>query len=157
MEERDFTPGYPGVPHVFLIHHFLELELKEVIRATFSIGTMEGNESVESPPISHDLTRLLALADSNLEKLGLGEAMSISRETRDIMEDLERFSSRGEAFRYPTSGEKKPLLPKQYIADVASLMKIMDKTLKECLGITAELVGREECLEFEPDADGRHQ
>ncbi len=104
------------------------------------------------------MTRLLALADSNLEKLGLGEAMSISRETRDIMEDLERFSSRGEAFRYPTSGDsKKPLLPKQYISDVASLMKIMDKTLKECLGITAELAGREECLEFEPDADGRHQ
>ena len=56
-------------PILFLIHHFLELELKTGIKLTYSIGNMTGEIAKEPNrgevvPRSHDLQRLVLTDES---------------------------------------------------------------------------------------------
>ena len=48
-------------PILFMIHHFLELELKSGIELTYSIGHMTGEITDEQVRRSHDLNSLLTL------------------------------------------------------------------------------------------------
>ena len=53
-------------PILFMIHHFLELELKSGIELTYSIGHMTGELTDEQVWRSHDLNSLLTLMKGNL-------------------------------------------------------------------------------------------
>ena len=53
-------------PILFLVHHFLELELKSGIELTYSIGHMTGEITDEQDWRSHNLRKLLFLLKANL-------------------------------------------------------------------------------------------
>ena len=75
-------------PILFLIHHFLELELKDGIMLTYSLGSMTGELVPKELEKTHDLSSLLTLLDSNLAKLsGLPDELPLSKETHEFIED----------------------------------------------------------------------
>jgi hypothetical protein len=102
------------LPVLFLLHHFVELQLKEIILLSHSIGSDMGVPVQAMPKSgSHDLTRLLKMVDlnlkglePNLEGLNLHQAPFLSREGRDLIVDLQEFGSSGEALRYPRKTPK---------------------------------------------------
>ena len=132
-------------PLLFLLHHFLELELKEVIRATFSIGSLIGAADLKPPRTNtHDLKVLLSDVDCNLEVLGLLNASPFSQKSRDFMVDLEEFSPKSEALRYPFDKAGKPTLPPYYRVNMPKIMEIVDKTREEFGGALGYLLDRED-------------
>ena len=134
-------------PVLHLVHHFLELELKEAIRLTYSIGTMTGKANVCAPPLGHDLEMLLSFVDSNRAILCLDDP--ISKESRDIIADLEKFSSKGEALRYPSTKSNKPTLPRVSAVNIPMVMDIItEKTNGELAGFIGYLMNWEDTIEM---------
>ena len=139
-------------PVLFLLHHFLELELKEVIRATFSIGTMIGKEQMKPVTYTHDLTQLLPDVDSNLESLGMNNPGPLGDNSRDMILDLGKFSSKGEALRYAYDTKGRPTLPTYYVINMRAVMDVMAETWIELGGAIGLLRDREDA-----EADMRSQ
>ena len=139
-------------PVLLLLHHFLELELKEVIRATFSIGTMIGKEQMKKVTFTHDLTELLSDVDSNLETLGMNNPGPLSNSSHDMIVDLGEFSANGEALRYAYDTKGRPTLPPYYVVNLKAVMDVMAETWVELGGAIGLLRDREDA-----EADIRSQ
>ena len=124
-------PDWLVWPVLFLLHHFIELELKEVITLSGSIGTQLGVKVAQSTE-GHNLPKLLAVVDSNLTRLApevgvrdLGESLFLSISSRELIEDLQEFGGGGEYFRYPVKRSREgggPTLPDTYVADIPKVM-----------------------------------
>ena len=88
-------------PILFLVHHFLELELKSGIELTYSIGHMTGEITDEEDWRSHNLRKLLFLLKANLVILDGMPKGRPTEPTCELIEDMAKFGVLGESLRYP--------------------------------------------------------
>ena len=165
-------------PILFLVHHFLELELKSAIELTYSIGNTTQEITEEQNWWCHDLNYLLSLMQDNLAKLdGLPEEEPLSEPTCQLIEDMAKFGMLGEALRYPIrtvreSTRKKAIgerLPDSLIPDVASVIAAADKARLDLGGLISYLMEYEKyvrvrseyeqdiCSEYEQDLRGEYE
>ena len=138
---RPLPPDFMMLPTLYLLHRFLELELKEVIRLSFMVAKLENKPAKDLPQGgSHSLIALLEDVENNLKEVCPDEAPLFDAEVRAIIEDLEKFSNHGEGLRYPEttpSKGSKPTLPESFVADVSAVMKAMRKVrarFNGCIG-----------------------
>ena len=122
-------PDYLIMPVLFLIHHYIELELKEIIRMSFCVG-WESQKPVSKLPSkpSHSLTNLLEIAEGNLKEICPDEMPLLDLQSKDMIEDLEEFGSKGEGLRYPETNPNQgsnPTISESYVADVNAVMTAM--------------------------------
>jgi hypothetical protein len=140
-------------PVLFLLHHFIELELKEIIRLSYSIGRSFGMD-VENLPLqgTHSLVNLLRLVDANIGKLesrlnlNSKEQPLLSKDERELINDLQKF---GEGLRYPWSTENRggcPTLPQNFVVDIPAVMSLVKVIRKDFLGVVECLAHIEENL-----------
>ena len=141
-------------PILFLVHHFLELELKSGIELTYSIGNMTGELTEEQGWRSHDLNYLLALLKENLHTLiGIPEGRP-SEPTCDLIEDMANFGMLGESLRYPIVTVKKKTRekvlggtwPDGLIPDVQAVIAAADEAWSDFGGLISCLMNCEEIL-----------
>ena len=120
--------------------------MKEVVRATFSIGTMIGKEQMKPVTYTHDLTQLLSDVDSNLESVGMNNPGPLGNSSRDMdmIIDLGDFSSKGEALRYAYDTKGRPTLPTYYVINIKAVMDVMAETWIELGGAIRLLRDRED-------------
>ncbi len=157
-------------PILFLVHHFLELELKSAIELTNSIGNMTGKITEEPDRWQgHDLNYLLFILQANLAKLdGLPEEEPLSEPTCQLIEDMAKFGVFGEALRYPIRdiGKKKledaigERLPDSLIPDVAAVIAAAYKACRDFGGLISYLIEYERCeqdLRSEYEQDMRRE
>ena len=136
-------------PILFLVHHFLELELKSAIELTNSIGNMTGKITEEPDRRQgHDLNYLLSILQANLAKLNEIPEWSPTETTRELIEDIAKFGVFGEALRYPIRdiGKKKledaigQRWPDGLIADVAAVINAAEKARLDFGGLISYLM-----------------
>ena len=148
-------------PILFMIHHFLELELKSGIELTYSIGYRTGEITDEQNWRSHDLNSLLTLMKGNLERLaGILEG-SPTESTCRLIEDVNKFGAFGESLRYPlvtvNPKTKRRAMgtewPKGLIADIAAVIDATDQARKDLGGLISYLMDYEETV---IDAKSQH-
>ena len=62
------------MPVLYLLHHYIELELKEVIRVSYNVGVRE-QKTVKPLPSGggHGLTELVKIAAANTEQVCPGK------------------------------------------------------------------------------------
>jgi hypothetical protein len=142
-------------PILFLIHHYLELELKQAITLCYSIGDMTGKLTPGDPDKTHDLSKLLTSMESLLAKLdGVPDKPPFSEESRALIEDINEFGMLGEALRYPhhtvNSSKGKELIGPGFlmymIVDIAAVMPKVEKASHEFNGLIGFLCSREQSL-----------
>ena len=165
--EKTGKDRYRGVPWpdnlvypiLFLVYHFLELELKAGIELTYSIGNMTG-EITEKPDwqgrklLSHDLDHLLSLLKANLAKLGGLPNGRPSEPTCKLIEDVAKFGMLGQSLRYPITTvnkktREKAILEKRldgFIPDVANVIEEAEKAWLDFGGLISYLIHCEEIL-----------
>ena len=124
------TPDFLVMPVLFLIHQYIELELKEIVRMSFWVG-QAADKSVQNLPSkgSHGLTDLLDIAEGNLKEISPDEMSLLAGKSKNIIEDLEKFGSRGEGLRYPETKLNRgssPTISESYVADVRAVMTAMN-------------------------------
>lgn len=123
------TPDYLVMPVLFLLHHFIELELKEIIRLSSWACELEGKVAEGLPNTGgHSLTMLLNIAENNLKEICSNEIPLLDCKSKDIIEDLEEFSSKGEGLRYPETTPKQgsnPTISSTYVANVRIVITAM--------------------------------
>ena len=124
------SPDYLAIPLLFLLHHFVEVELKEVIRLSHNLG----DEGTEEVPRTHDLLRLLELADLNLKVLG--EETCLDEESKNLVVDLQNFGSDGVALRYPEMES----LHNHIMVDLPRVMSGMKKVKGQFDGLISQLM-----------------
>ena len=135
------TPDCLVMPVLYLLHHYLELELKEVIRISYDVGMME-QKTVKPLPSggSHGLTELVKIASANTEQVCPEEIPLLGEKSREVIEDLEEFGSMGEGLRYPETTPKqggKPTISLYYVSNVPDVMLAFEnirKRLNGCVG-----------------------
>ncbi len=148
-------------PILFLVHHFLELELKSGIELTYSIGNMTG-EITEEPNWgsrdlrSHNIEHLLALLKANLAQLGGMPKESPTQLTRQLIEDMAKFGMLSESLRYPITTVNKKTREKvlggtrlddlRLIPDVEAVIKAADGVWKDLGGLISYLIEYEDQL-----------
>lgn len=146
-------------PILFLVHHFLELELKSEIELTYFIGNMTG-EMAEEPNWekgvlrSHDLQGLFSLMKENLAKLDGIPEWSPAESTSQLIEDINKFGVFGESLRYPLATvnpkTKRRAMgtswPDGLIPDIAAVIDATDQTRKDLGGLISCLLNCEEIL-----------
>ena len=126
-------------PILFLVHHFLELELKSSVELTYFVGKLTGEITEQQDPWGHDLITLLALLDGNLVKLGEIPKGPLTEPTRELIEDINKFGMFGELLRYPLTNvrpenKEKAIgqtLPDAFIPDVAAVIGAAEKAWLE--------------------------
>ena len=160
--EKTGKDQHSGVPYpnnlvypiLFLVHHFLELELKSGIELTYSIGNMTKEISDEQDYRSHDLNYLLSLLKKNLQALkGLPEGRP-SEPTCELIEDMAKFGMLGESLRYPIVTVKKNTRekvlggtwPDGLIPDVEAVIKKASEAWREFGGLIGYLMDYEEMV-----------
>ena len=122
-------------PVMFLPHHFVELEFKEVIHLSWSIGQEVSVTLDPYPDNEHNLKKLMDIAESNLQLLATKideidfEAYPLRAiDLRNLIEDIEDFTEGGVNVRYPVhrrSQGGEPTLPQSYVADIPKVMQGM--------------------------------
>ena len=146
-------------PILFLVHHFLELELKSGIELTFSIGNMTG-EIAEEPnrgevvPRSHDLLSLFSLMKANLAKLDGIPEWRPTESTSRLIEDINKFGIFGESLRYPLAtvnpkAKERAMgtgRPDGLIPDIAAVIEAAKKAMGDFGGLISYLMNCEEIL-----------
>ena len=141
-------------PILFLVHHFLELELKSAIELTYSISNLTGKIPGEKNWWGHDLNYLLSRLQSNLAKLdGIPEG-SPTEPTCELIQDIAKFGVFGESLRYPitTVNEKtwdKAVggnWPDGLIPDVAAAIAAAEKAWQDFNGLISYLLEYEDML-----------
>ena len=141
-------------PILFLVHHFLELELKSGIELTYSIGRMTGEITDEQDWRSHDLNSLLRLMKGNLERLADIPEGSPTESTCRLIEDISKFGVFGESLRYPlvtvNPKTKKRTMgtgwPDGLIPDIAAVIDSTDQAWKDLVGLISCLMVCDEIL-----------
>ena len=146
-------------PILFLVHHFLELELKTGIVLTYSIGNMTG-EIAEEPNWgkgvlrSHDLQGLFSLIKENLAKLDGIPEWSPTESTCRLIEDVNKFGVFGESLRYPLAtvnpkAQRRAMgtkWPDGLIPDIAAAIELTEKAWSDFGGLVSYLMNCEEIL-----------
>ena len=146
-------------PILFLVHHFLELELKTGIGLTYSIGNMRG-EIAEEPnqgevvPRSHDLLSLFSLMKANLAKLDGIPEWHPTESTSQLIEDINKFGIFGESLRYPLATvnpkTKRRAMgtkwPNGLIPDIAAVIEATEGAMGDFGGLISYLMNCEEIL-----------
>ena len=135
------TPDYLVMPVLFLLHHFIELELKEIIRLSSRVCEVEGKSAKGLPNAGgHSLTMLLRIAEDNLEEICPDEMPLLDNGSKNTIEDLGEFGSNGEGLRYPETTPKQggnPTISSSYVANVrmvfAAVVQIRSR-LNGCIG-----------------------
>ncbi len=141
-------------PILYLVHHFLELEVKSAIELTYSIGLQTGESTEEQDWRTHDLNHLLRLMQANLAELKDISEEKLSQSTYQLIEDIAKFGIFGEVLRYPMRtvkpkaiekavGEK---LPDALIPDVASVIEVAEKAWRDFGGLISYLIEYEDNL-----------
>ena len=141
-------------PILFLVHHFMELELKSVIKLTNSIGNMTGEITEEQDWWGHDLNSLLSLMQVNLAGLNEIPEGSLSEPTCELIEDIAKFGVFGESLRYPMTTIKERTIakiigtrwPDSLIPDVAAVIAAADKAWLDFGGLISYLIEYEDQL-----------
>ena len=141
-------------PILFLIHHFLELELKSAIELTHSIGKMTGEITGEPNLRGHDLKYLLSLTKESLAKLDRIPEGRPTESTCELIEDMAKFGVFGELLRYPinTVNEKKrekvigTNWPSGFVPDVRAVVEAAEKAWLDFGGLISYLMDYEETL-----------
>ena len=143
-------------PILFLVHHFLELELKSGIVLTYSIGNMTGEITEERNWRNHDLICLLSILQENLARLEKIPEGRPSPTSRELIEDMAKFGMLGESPRYPITNVNKATkekaigegLPDGLIPDTKAVIKLADKAWKDFNGLISYLIEYEDKLYF---------
>ena len=117
------------MPVLFLLHHFVELELKEIIRLSSCLCEREGKPNQKLPEHGdHSIIRLLDISENNLKEISPDEMPLLDEKSKGIVEDLEEFGSKGEGLRYPETIPKygsDPTISPSYVANVRAVMTVM--------------------------------
>ena len=129
------SPDYLAIPLLFLLHHFVEVELKEVIGLSHFLG----DERTKEVPRAHDLVSLLELADLNLKVLGEGPCLD--EEAKNLVADLQKFGSDGVALRYPEMES----LHNHIMVDLPQVMSGMKKIKVQFDGLISQLMVWADC------------
>lgn len=155
-DNRVPRPDWVVWPVLFLLHHFVELELKEIIHLSGIIGRELDVELDPYPDNQHDLPKLMKLAESNLQiltpkldGLDLDTNPMLEADQRELVEDLEKFTGGGVNVRYPVRTEKQgggPSLPDGYVADIPKVMEGIDGIRSQFSGIIGYLSSIEQTL-----------
>ena len=120
-------PDYMLLPVLFSLHHYVELELKEIVRMSYLVGNSTGRTVSPLPKKGgHSLTCLLNIAMKNLALVCPGESPLVDGSRKDLVEDMESFGKKGEAWRYPNEIPDKggdPTLPDSFVADVKAVFQ----------------------------------
>ena len=124
------SPDYLAIPLLFLLHHFVEVELKGVIELSHNLE-IEGTKEV---PRTHELVSLLELADFNLKVLG--ESPCLDEESKNLVVDLQDFGSDGIALRYPEMDSWHNLI----MVDLPRVMSGMKKIKSQFDGLSSQLM-----------------
>ena len=160
--EKTGKDQYSGVPYpdnlvypiLFLVHHFLELELKSGIELTYSIGNMTGELTEEQGWRSHNLNYLLSILKKNLHTLNYIPEGSPSELTCELIEDMAKFGMLGESLRYPIMTVRKETRekalgrkwPDGLIPDVAAVIGATDKAWLDFGGLISYLIEYKDSL-----------
>ena len=135
------TPDFLIMPVLYLLHHYVELELKEVIHLSYDVGGRV--QKIVKPLPSgggHGLTDLVKIATANTEQLFPEETPLLDKKLYEAIEDLEEFGSKGEGLRYPETKPKQggePTISPRYVANVPDVMLAFNdirKRLNGCVG-----------------------
>ena len=163
-ERRIARPDWVVWPVLFLLHHFVELELKEISYLTWSIGRHHGVELKPYPDDQHHLLPLIHRAESNLALLApdlpdldLDASPMLTRSHKELIEDLETFTGGGVNVRYPIQTEKQgggPSLPDSYVADIPKVMEGIEEIKRQFSKVIDYLTRREQHL-FEAEVERR--
>ena len=145
------TPDYLVMPVLYLLHHYIELELKEVVRLSNLVGQYESKDLRALPQAgTHSLTKLLNDAEYNLGELCPSEKPLLNPEYSRLITDLEEFGDKGEALRYPEKTAKQgggPTLSDFYVADVPAAMDILRQVRERFNGAVGWLYVAQEHLQ----------
>ena len=141
-------------PILFLVHHYLELELKSGIELTYSIGHMTGELSEEQNWRNHDLNFLLKLLKNNLCELTQVPEWTPTEPTYSLIEDMAKFGMLGESLRYPITTvnektKKKAIgegRPDSLIPDCEAVIGLMDHAWRDFGGLISCLIEYENDL-----------
>ena len=141
---------------LFLLHHFVELEFKEIIHLSWVIGWELDIELDRYPDNQHDLQKLMKLAELNLQVLtpkldglDLDTNPILEANQRELVEDLERFTGGGVNVRYPVrrrGAGSGPALQDHYVADIPKVMCGIDGIRSQFSGIIGYLSNIERTL-----------
>ena len=147
-EEVVPSPDFVIMPVLFLLHHYVELELKEIVRLSYWVGS-QCKKSVEalSSNFNHDLTKLLDGAERNLAALTSEDNPLLDQDARAIIEDLNNFGLSGEALRYPETKAGASSITPYFVADVPAVFKLMEPIRERFNGCIGWLVDRNEQTE----------
>ena len=140
-------------PILFLVHHFLELELKSGIQLTYSIGKMTGEITGEQNYWTHDLNSLLSIMQTNLVQLSQIPKGRPTEPTCRLIEDINKFGVFGESLRYPLTdvnpGKRKKAIgegwPDGLIIDIAAVIAATEKAWED-FGLVSYLIEYEQML-----------
>ena len=135
-------------PILFLVHHFLELELKSGIELTYSIGNMTGEITEERNWRNHDLTCLLSNLQENLAGLEEIPEWRPSPKSRELIEDMAKFGMLGESLRYPITNVYKATkekaigegLPDGLIPDTKAVIELANQAWLDFGGLISYLM-----------------
>ena len=97
----------------------------------------------------------MSIADSNLGSLKLDHQPYLAEQSRVLIVDLEKFSSRGEALRYPEKTMNQgggPTFDEKYVADIPAVMKVMKQIWGEFAGVIGYLDDMDQ-TRFESELD----
>lgn len=160
------SPDWVVWPVLFLLHHFMELEFKEIIHLCWSIGQELKVELKPYPDNEHNLDQLMQVAESNLQHLapnldGLDlDAHPLLRTgQRELMEDLQNFTDGGVNVRYPVQRRNQgggPTLPEGYVADIPAVMKGIEEIKNQFSGVIGYLSDIDQTL-FEAHLEQQRQ
>ena len=146
-------PDFISIPLLFLLHHFIELELKEIVRRSSSVGDYMARPPIHLPSKgSHSLTKLLKDATENLTVLCPEEMPLFDDQLTNIIADLDKFGMNGEALRYPETTPNQgsvPTISRNYVADVPVVMDAMKRIRDKLAGAIGQLIDIEEYYQDE--------
>ena len=155
--EKTGKDQYYGVPFppnlvypiLFLVYHFLELELKSGVELTNSIGKMTTEITEEQDFRGHDLNYLLSLLKANLNKLdGILEVSPPTEPTCQLIEDMAKFGMLSESLRYPirtvSKKAREKAIPEKrpdgLIPDIAIVIEAAEKAWEDFDGLISHLI-----------------
>ena len=146
-------------PVLFLVHHFLELELKSGIELTYSIGNRTGEIAEEPDLWSHDLRNLLSLLKANLAILDRMPEGCPNEPTCELIEDMARFGVLGELLRYPLATVTKKKRKQAFgntrlcglIPDIGATITAADGAWKDLNGLISYLVDYEDMIDVQSE------
>lgn len=138
-------PDFLVFPIVFLMHHAIELQLKDIIHYCLAIGALIFTElSRQTVPNSHDLSNLLRVAEQCWEELGLDEAPIRDHQAKKFVHEVQRFTRGNEAVRYPSLSKGEQSFPYTCVVHVPNAFERFELLWRDLTGTVGYLDNRVE-------------